>query len=129
MCHCMISDFVCVYPVQSVTVKPVIMKKLKAQRFPRLRTLNKPCRTPWMHQVHLGAHIRSVMSLATYVQHCTISHNYTGGCHSPIVVVTQLIYYSMFTLVKLDFFCYKTPDLFLSKCFKNLLYSTEQNPF
>lgn len=49
---------VCVSPMQSVIVKPVTMKKLKAQRFPLHHTVNKPCGTPWMHPVHLVAHIR-----------------------------------------------------------------------
>ncbi len=57
----------CVSPMQSVIVKPVTMKKLKAQRFPLRHTLNKPCGTPWMQPVRLAAHIRSVMY---YSQHC-----------------------------------------------------------
>lgn len=52
--------------MQSVTVKPVTTRRLKAQRLLLHRTLKKPCGTPAVRRVHLVARIRSANRNAVF---------------------------------------------------------------
>lgn len=84
------------------------MKRLKPQRSPLHHTLNRQLRTLWIQLVHLVAHIRSVMSPVTNIQHHTINL-------AAIRWILELLDSFVTRFLCLSWwFCFKTAAVYLS---------------